>query len=171
MVRLLISIAVLALVAGAGVGRGASHPAFCTGAQLSGTFGVVPGSAGAGNIVYALRLTNRSGRACSVTGLPVARLYGRFDRSPLPTHVIAAFPGALTAVLVTLAPGQVAQATARFSPDVPGTGDAMSGRCEPIAYWLRISARGGGLTKVRVKPATPVCERGRLQFSAYSKSH
>jgi len=166
----LVCIALLATLMACGAGRGASRTSFCTGGQLSGTFAVVPGSAGAGNIVYALVLRNRSSSTCRLTGLPVVRLLGRTAR-PLPTHVTPAFRGALTAVLVTLAPGQRAKATARFSPDVPGPGEPTAGKqCEPTAFWLRVVARGGGATTVRVKPPTPVCEHGGLQFSVYTKS-
>ena len=167
---MLVCIALLATLVACGAGRGASRTSFCTGGQLSGTFAVVPGSAGAGNIVYALVLRNRSSSTCRLTGLPVVRLLGRTAR-PLPTHVTPAFRGALTAVLVTLAPGQRAKATARFSPDVPGPGEPTAGKqCEPTAFWLRVVARVGGATTVRVKPPTPVCEHGGLQFFVYTKS-
>ena len=43
---------------------GSAGPAACTGADLEGRFAVVPGSAGAGNIVYELRLTNTSASPC-----------------------------------------------------------------------------------------------------------
>lgn len=128
----------------------------------------MPGSAGAGNITYALRLKNTSKASCSVTGLPQGQLLGRRG-GRLPTHVRAAFPGALTAILVTLRPGQSTRATARFSPDVPGTGEQMSGPCEPTAYSFRVTAQGGGTTTVKALPATPVCEHGRLLFSAYGR--
>jgi hypothetical protein len=82
--------------------------------------------------------------------------------------VRAAHPGQLTAVLVTLAPGDSTLATARFSPDVPGTGEQMSGPCEPKSYWFRVRAPGGGTTTVKVLPPTPVCEHGTMSFSAYS---
>jgi hypothetical protein len=160
---------VLAL-AFAAVAASTSHAARdltrCRGAQLAGSFAVVPGSAGAGNIVYALKLKNTSATACAVTGLPIGRLLGRL-KGPLPSHVRAAFPGALTAILVRLQPGESTRATARFSPDVPGTGEQMSGRCEPVAYWFKVAAQGGGSTLVKVLPPTPVCEHGRLSFSAY----
>ncbi|MFL5952495.1 MAG: DUF4232 domain-containing protein [Gaiellaceae bacterium] len=138
----------------------------CTGKQLSGIFAVVPNSAGAGNIVYKLTLKNRSALPCTVTGLPAGQLLGRLH-NPLPTHVRAANPGALTAVLVTLLPGQSTFATARFSPDVPGPGETTLRRCEPRSYWFRVRAQGGGVTIVPLKPATSVCEHGALSFSAY----
>jgi hypothetical protein len=138
----------------------------CTGKQLSGTFVAVPNSEGAGNIVYKLTLKNTSTATCTVTGLPAGQLLGRL-RSPLPTHVRAANPGALTAVLVTLRHGQSTVATARFSPDVPGPGEGTIGQCEPRAYWFRVRAQGGGITIVPLKPPTSVCEHGTLSFTAY----
>ena len=114
-------------------------------------------------------MKNTSTRPCSLTGLPQGQLLGRLG-GKLPTHVRAAFPGALTAVLVTLAPGQTARATARFSPDVPGTGEQMTGRCEPLSYRFRVTAPAGGTTTVNVLPATSVCEHGQLQFSAYGRA-
>lgn len=165
---LLLLLALAAAFAAVPVGQSAERTAFCRGTQLGGSFTAVPGSAGAGNIVYRLTLKNRSTQACAVTGLPVVRLLGRTGK-PLPTHVRAAFPNGLTAILVTLAPGRSATATARFSPDVPGTGEQMTGPCEPTSYWLRVGARGGGTTKVRISPRTPVCEHGGMQFSAYGR--
>jgi hypothetical protein len=141
----------------------------CKGTQLTGSFTGIKGSAGAGNISYALILRNRSHTTCTLTGLPSARLLGKTGKA-LPTHVRAAFPGALTAILVRLAPGQRTRATARFSPDVPGVGEpTQATRCEPVAYKLRVNAQGGGTTTVPITPPTPVCEHGRLQFSAYGK--
>jgi hypothetical protein len=141
--------------------------AFCKGSQLAGSFTAIRGSAGAGNIVYRLTLKNVSHTQCAVTGLPQGRLLGK-KGGVLPTHVIAAHPGMLTAVLVRLAPGHRAYASARFSPDVPGTGEPTAGRnCEPTSWFFRVGARGGGTTKVKIAPPTPVCEHGQLQFSAY----
>jgi hypothetical protein len=140
----------------------------CRGSQLQGTFAVVQGSAGAGNITYALRLRNSSKTTCQLTGLPQGRLLGRRG-AKLPTLVRAAFPGALAAVLVTLSPGQATRATARFSPDVPGPGEGTKGRCEPTAYTFRVTGQGGGTTAAKVVPPTSVCEHGRLLFSAYGR--
>jgi hypothetical protein len=140
----------------------------CTGSMLSGTFSVVDGSAGAGSISYALRLTNRSRQACFVSGLARLRLVGRTG-ALLPTRVVPAFRPGLTAVRVVLNAGGHAKATARFSPDVPGPGEGTAGPCEPTAYRLRVTPPpGGGLLVVRVSPPTPVCEHGGIQLSALS---
>jgi len=52
---------------------------------------------------------------------------------------------------------------------VNGTGYSMTRRCQPLSYWFRVRADGGGVTVVPVKPATSVCERGTLSFTAYGK--
>jgi hypothetical protein len=139
----------------------------CAGKQLAGRFAVVPGSPGAGSISYKLTLKNTSATPCTVTGLPMGQLLGK-AKQKLSTHVRAAHPGQLTAILVTLVPGDSTYATARFSPDVPGKGEAVKGPCEPKAYWFRVRAPGGGVTTVRVLPPTSVCEHGTMYFSAYS---
>ena len=142
----------------------------CTGADLTGTFTAVPGSPGAGNIVYALRLKNTSSRSCTVTGIPGVKLLDRRGRR-LPTHPFPAHPGALTAVLVTLQPGKTATATARFSPDVPGTGEPVDGtRCEPVAYRLLVRPNGGGALRAPIRPPTPVCEHGGMSWSVLTQS-
>jgi hypothetical protein len=166
----LVAAVVGALVLAAAGAAGGAASAWCRGAQLHGTFTVVPGSAGAGNIVYRLRLTNVSAASCSLTGLPKVTLLGKTKRA-LPTHVVAAHPSQLTAIIVNLAHGKSAYANARFSPDVPGTGEGRPGApCEAKAYWLRVSAPGGGSTLAAIKPVTSVCEHGQLQFDAYASA-
>ncbi len=142
-------------------------PPTCHGSQLAATFRVIPGSAGAGNIVYALRLRNRSTSPCYVSGLARLQLLGRAGKR-LPTHVVAARPEQLTAVRVVLRPGRYASASARFSPDVPGPGEPAAGRrCEPVASQVRVTAPPGtGTTVGPVTPPTSVCEHGRLSLSA-----
>ena len=134
----------------------------CGGIQLGGTFTAIPNSAGAGNIVFRLALQNLSSSTCTLTGLPQGGALLGKTGTKLPTHIRNNFPGRV-AVLVRLAPGKIAYANARFSPDVAGTGDNMSGQCQPKAYWLQVE----GLN-VKIAPATPVCERGTLNFSTYS---
>jgi hypothetical protein len=165
---LLIRLLVLILAAISSSTAVARSDSSCSGAQLKGSFSVVRGSAGAGNITYKLVLENVSNRMCTMTGLPEGRLLGSTGKA-LPTNVKAAFPGGLTAILVRLAPGATTFATARFSPDVPGQGEPTAGRkCEPTAWSFRVAGQGGGSTKVKLTPPTPVCEHGQLRFSAYS---
>jgi len=147
-----------------------SSPGACKASQLAGTFAAIPGSEGAGNIVYALVVKNRSTSTCTLTGLPQGKLLNVNGKAQ-PTHVIAANKGALTAVLVHLKPGHTSRATARFSPDVPGVGEGAAGKaCEPKSYGFRVTAPGGGTFTVKLRPATPVCEHGQLQFTAYGGS-
>jgi hypothetical protein len=148
---------------------GSAAAAACTGADLEGRFAVVPGSAGAGNIVYELRLTDTSTSPCVVSGLPAVTLLDT-NGSPLPTHVSAAQAGQATAAQIVLQSGQTAKAYARFSPDVPGTGEQQTGRCEPKAYVLRVTAPGGGTVAAPISPPTSVCEHGSLSFSVFSSA-
>ncbi len=167
--RRLTLICVILCTVAAATSAGAHGDASCVGAQLKGTFDVVRGSAGAGNITYKLVLKNVSAHTCTLTGLPQGRLLGKTGKA-LPTHVRAASPGMLTAILVRLAPGKATFATARFSPDVPGPGEPTAGaRCEPTSWWFRVLAPGDGTAKVKLVPPTPVCEHGQLQFSVYSQ--
>ncbi len=136
----------------------------CTAARLAGTFKEVPGSAGAGSISYALRLRNTSATNCYVTGIPHVTLLDHSGKA-LPSHPVPAQPGALTAVLVDLAPGKTATATARFSPDIPGPGEQTTGQCERTAYWLRVGPTGGGTLRAPIQPPTPVCEHGSMTWS------
>jgi hypothetical protein len=166
-VRIALAATLLALLgASAALGAPAADEP-CRGGALHGSFTVVPGSAGAGNIVYALRLQNVSQVTCTLTGLPQVRLVDRLHK-PLPTHATAAHPGQLSAILVRVAPGSWASASARFSPDVPGPGEPVAGTaCERTAYALRIAAPAGGTVLIPMRPATPVCEHGGMSFSAY----
>jgi hypothetical protein len=128
----------------------------CTGSQLAGAFGLVAGSGGAGQIAYSLTVTNTSSAACTLTIREVVLL--DVSGSSLPTKTFGALPSGV------LGPGTAASSTARFSPDIPGTGDSQSGACQPKARTLRITTAGGGTVDAPVKPATSVCEQGTLTF-------
>jgi hypothetical protein len=165
------AVALAALVfAGGGSALPPPSPA-CTGAQLAGNFLAVPGSAGAGSISYQLNVRLHSGASCFVSGLPHIQLLTRL-RKPLPTKVVPAFRQGLLAVRVVLAPGHGAKAQARFSPDVPGVGEPVAGRnCERTAYYMRVTLPPGGAAfTAPIKPATPVCEHGRMTVTALSRA-
>ena len=147
---------------------GASAANACTGDAMSGTFNAVPGSAGAGTIVYRLAVTNTSPVACYVTGLPQVQLIGA-NGADLPTQVVPEQQGLNASAKITLQPNGSASADARFSPDVNGTGDATSGACQPKSVKMRV-AFGGAPLDVAISPPTSVCERGQLQFKLFSAS-
>jgi hypothetical protein len=138
----------------------------CTGDAMSGSFSVIPGSPGAGQISYRLRVKNDSPVACFVSGLPIVQLVDQAGHD-LPTNAQPARPGQGTAARIILQPGASASADARFSPDVPGGSEQTDGPCEPKAYTLRVSLAGAPLD-VPITPPTPVCERGTLSFSLFS---
>jgi hypothetical protein len=134
----------------------------CAADVLSGTFSVIPGSPGAGQISYRLRLVNSSSDSCSVSGIPAMLLLDE-QGARLPTNVSPANPGQ-AATRVVLAPGAAATAEARFSPDIPAGSEPTDGPCEPRAFTLVVTI-GGGSVVAPVRPPTPVCERGTLNFS------
>lgn len=148
----------------------ATQTAMCASSDLGGVFKVVPGSAGAGQISYDLVLTNTSQHDCIVTGMPTMQLLGA-NGAALPTHEDAAHPGQGTAALITLHPGDSASAEARFSPDVPGTGDAQApGKpCQPTATSVRVSI-GPATLEAPARPPTSVCEQGSLHVDLLASS-
>ena len=139
--------------------------------MLSGTFRVIPGSAGAGQHRLPPPRQGLGPHACFVTGLPgVALLDATGRRLPTSARFVGR-PGMLTAVMVLLGPRSgTATLTARFSPDVPGPGEPVSGRqCERTAYKLRVSPSGGSSVVVPISPPTPVCEHGGLQLTTFTR--
>lgn len=136
----------------------------CSGGQLAGNFSLVPGSAGAGQIVYALTLKNTSSSPCALRGIPHATLLGATGAA-LPTHVTAGGDGGTRRVV--LQPGASAVAQARFSATVAGQGDSQSGTCQPEAHTLQVTPVAGGVTNAAIKPPTSVCEQGTLNFESF----
>jgi hypothetical protein len=134
----------------------------CVADALSGTFSVIPGSPGAGGISYRLRLVNSSSESCTVSGIPEMLLLDE-QGAKLPTNVSPANPGQAAAKVV-VAPGAAATADARFSPDVPGGSEPTDAPCEPRAFTLVVTISGGSVV-APIRPPTPVCERGTLNFS------
>jgi uncharacterized protein DUF4232 len=143
----------------------------CTGADLHGTFTFMPGSQGAGNLTYVLRLRNASAKTCVLAVLPDKHLPAlrllNAKGAKLPTNAAPSRPKE-PVLAISLAPGKSAVATARFSPDVPGKGEQQIGRCEPVASKLRVSPSAGGSLVASIAPPTSVCEHGGMTilFSA-----
>lgn len=132
-------------------------PVACTAADLSASFDAQPGSAGAGNITYVLKLTNTSSAACVFTPSILQLLDAKGGQ--VPTHAEPA------AVPKTIAADGSAGYEARFSPDVAGVGDNTSGACEPVASTLEVTV-GSGKVNAPINPPTSVCEQGSMQFRA-----
>jgi hypothetical protein len=136
----------------------------CTGTQLAATFTLIPNSAGAGQIAYALNMKNSSDSSCSVRGVPNGTLLAA-NGTGLPTAVRASGDHGRQ---VVLPPGASATARARFSPDVASEGDSQSGDCQPQAHTFELVTPGsGGVTEAPIKPPTSVCQRGTLHFEAF----
>lgn len=83
----------------------------------------------------------------------------------LPTHVVRE-TGTAPAKTIVVASGGHTTATARFSPDVTGTGDHSPGPCQPVAHTARVTA-GGSSFVVALRPPSRVCERGQLVFRPF----
>lgn len=141
----------------------------CAAGSLQGSFDVVPGSPGAGQISYKLTLTNTGATPCYVSGIPQVQLLGTTGGA-LATSASAEPPAPANPSKVSLQHGGSAVAEARFSPDVNGTGDSTTGQCQPTATVLRVTAQGGGTLDAPVQPPTPVCEQGSLHFRVFSAS-
>jgi len=161
-----LTVAAAALVAAGSPPQAKSVPP-CTGSALTGTFRVVPGSPGAGNIVYELRVRDRSHASCFVSGVPSLSLLDARGHAQA-THARGVPAGQLTAVIVRLAPGGAAKLTARFSPDVPGPGEPVGKTCEPKSYKLRVTPNGGGSLVAPIQPPIPVCEHGALAVTVFT---
>jgi Protein of unknown function (DUF4232) len=139
----------------------------CAAGSLQGSFDVVPGSPGAGQISYKLTLTNTGATPCFVSGIPQVQLLGTTGGA-LATSASAEPPAPASPPKVSLQHGGSAVAEARFSPDVNGTGDSTTGQCQPTATVLRVTAQGGGTLDAPIQPPTPVCEQGSLHFRVFS---
>ena len=129
----------------------------CTADDLTGSFEVLQGSAGAGNIVYTLKVTNASQHPCTVGGVPTLQMLDEHGNT-IPSHVTP--PNSGTDTLVTLQPGDSARSQVRFSPDVDP--------CEPgTAHTLHVGI-GTSTLNVAIDPPTRLCGGGSLQPTAFT---
>lgn len=161
------TVTVTTTAAGTTTTTAASAP--CAAGSLQGSFDVVPGSPGAGQISYKLTLTNTGATPCFVSGIPQVQLLGTTGGA-LATSASAEPPAPANPPKVSLQHGGSAVAEARFSPDVNGTGDSTTGQCQPTATVLRVTAQGGGTLDAPIQPPTPVCEQGSLHFKVFTAS-
>ena len=143
---------------------GSAGTSACTEAGLQGSFAEVEGSAGAGHIVYRLRLRNRTGATCQVPTHPALRLEDN-HRHGLPTH--PTFPSAHSPTF-NISSHRAMIMRARFSPDIPSGGEPA--HCERVAHWLRVGLLAHGHITVPVEPPTRVCGHGAMEFSGLHQS-
>ncbi len=129
----------------------------CTASDLTGTFQVLQGSAGAGNIVYTLKVTNASQHPCIVSGAPTIDFLDE-NHNALPAHPTS--PGG-PVPLVTLQPGGSATSQVRFSPDVTPCDSGT-------ATTLRVTMPDNSTLDVRIDPPTHLCGAGSLQPGAFT---
>jgi hypothetical protein len=149
---------------GSGGSGGSVGTPRCHTSGLSGSFTLVPNSQGAGNEVAKVTLTNTSGTVCHVYGFVGMQLLNA-QHQPLPTNVVR--DHSLAELIVTLIPNGSASAAARFSPDVPGPGDAQNGQCQPTAAFVEITPPDETThLVVPVQPATSVCSSGQLRTTS-----
>ena len=124
----------------------------CAASDLTGTFSELAGSAGAGNIVYTLHVTNAAQQTCTLTGIPTVTFLDA-NGAEMNQHTDANVP---QAPVVSLAPGGSASSQIRFSPDVSP--------CDPgIATTLRVELADRSTFQVKLDPPTKLCGAGSVQ--------
>lgn len=129
----------------------------CVASDLTGTFQVLQGSAGAGNIVYTLKVTNASQGSCSVKGIPGLDV---LDANGHAMDIrVSASPERQP--LVTLQPGASARSQIRFSPDVD---PCLAG----TATTLRVTMPNESTLDVKFDPATKLCGAGSFQPAPFT---
>ena len=149
-------VALALLVAGAlsdGLASGApASVARCEASTLSASFAHVRDSDATGHELYRLRIATHTD-ACVLPGNVTLQLLGA-NGADLPTRVF----GAIRLNTVTSAGATI---DLELSPDLYGRGEPASGRCEPVAYRLRVRTSVGTLV-APVRPPTPVCLHGAM---------
>jgi len=158
--RVAIAAAILAGIAlTAGMLTAGNSAAFilpCSRDYLRVTMKHIPGSAGAGQTEYELRVENVTFSGCQISTHPGLELL-EADGKPLPTHVTKSGPSGL----ITIYGHRTLAARLKLSPDIAGPGEPTSGRCEPEAHHVRVSLPRGEVT-APVEPPTSVCEHGHI---------
>lgn len=147
------------LLGATALGASAHRVVACRPQQLSVLMSHISGSDGAGQTGYALAIHNRGSSSCSLGDHPRLTLLGA-NGKPLRTNAV---PRGRNAT-VTLPPRGSKSLTLRFSPDVSGPGESRTGRCEPVAFKIRVAltAPAHGSIVGPVKPPTSVCEHGGM---------
>ncbi|HEY3871286.1 MAG TPA: DUF4232 domain-containing protein [Actinocrinis sp.] len=139
----------------------AGTPSKCSTNDLSGYVSIVPNSAGMGNELMNVKLTNTSGHTCTIYGYPGFQLEDK-NQSNLPTNVVRTSG---TEQTITVPNGDSAATTVRFDFDVPGAGDNPTGPCQPESYYTQITPPDQTtqlVAQIQGGPVT-VCQSGEMQ--------
>ena len=121
-------------------GAGAGTPE-CATSSLSSSATVVPTSAGAGNMLLNVTLTNTSNVSCAIVGYPELQL---LDKNRIPQATTTTWDPAVAKTVVTLAPQGTASTTVRFDFDIPAAGEPSTGACEPSSLYLSLTPPNNG---------------------------
>jgi Protein of unknown function (DUF4232) len=147
---------------GATIGQAAAAPERCHTRDLRAS--LLRQSPGAGQRFAHVQLTNVSSHSCTIFGYAGAQLL-RADGTRVPTDVVR--DHSRTPHLVTLRHGRRASALWHWGV-VPGRGEPTTGRCEPTAKTLEITAPNA-FRSLRIRwPYGPVCEHGRIVDHPFS---
>jgi hypothetical protein len=129
----------------------------CTAQDLTATFQALQGSAGAGNIVYTLQVTNGSQQPCTLSGVPTIDFLDAQGK-PLPSSTSTTNSHI---AIVKVDPGASATSQVRFSPDVDPC-DAGT------ATTLRVELPDRTTLDAQIDPKTKLCGGGSIQPSAFT---
>ncbi|MEY9933831.1 hypothetical protein ABH926_008493 [Catenulispora sp. GP43] len=118
-----------------------------------------------GNVSSDLALHNTSTHACIVDGYPAFTLHSAAG-TVLPTHIRL---DALPVPTLIVQPGGWVHSELRYSTDIPGSGEPMSGPCEPLAaYTLATVAGSSGTVRAMLDVPQPICSRGQVEAKPYA---
>lgn len=138
-------------------GAGAGTPE-CATSNLSSSATVVPTSAGAGNMLINVTVTNTSNGSCAIVGYPELQL---LDKNRIPQATTTTWDPAVAKTVVTLAPQGTASTTVRFDFDIPAAGEPSTGACEPSSAYLLLTPPNTGATL-----QTPITGNGGAGITA-----
>ena len=143
----------------------AGTPHACLALQLAARWTGVPGSEGMGQVSSDLALQNTSSVACAIDGYPALILHSATGTA-LPTRI--AFDPVPVAMLI-VQPGGWVHSELRYSSNIAGDGEPISGPCEPKAsYALVVISGSSGTVRASLDSPQPVCGKGRIEAKPYA---
>ncbi len=147
--------------ASSGASPSASGPPRCHTTDLSPSVSIVPNSQAAGHELMNIRLTNTSGRTCTVFGFPGMMLEDT-NQSGQATNVVR--DHTVTPAHLTVPDGGSVATTAQFDFDVPAADEPPTGNCEAPSVYMQITPpdETTQLSATITGGPVTVCEHGKL---------